>query len=854
MRSRLANASLVLLCLACAGPGPGSDPDEGPGSVDPPPAEEGYLVCPAVPGGGQGLRLERGAPAPRAASARTPLPYTAVDGDTLFFLNALRRRLQLVDVSDPASPRLGAEVPASGVGLFFEGDRVVVVGGDDGLTVVDVADRAAPRIVATLEAFGTVAAVERRGARLLVLTVEPRSAEWEYLPASLVSIELGDRPAVLGRLDFDTSTRGARVAFTASGAVVRTARETILRVDVEANGTLVERGTVGLPGRLTDHGLTEVDASTVRAATYTGAGVRVSMLGLDDVEGLVELGASEVAADGAVVEVVSAGPISAVALETASADLVLVDHTDPTAPVVTSLELEGGVRALAVAAGRFVALTVSAGDLGLIVVEPGAPPGPRLSIGSNPAPGGSELDLIPLPRAGLVGVASGVPLERPTLALVAIDGPSPVLLGAVEDVPLEHLVESGSSVFALAATELALLDPQAAGGPARVGSLRLANYNDLLALLDGSTGVVARRDDVSSPSRLAVGPLSTLDLGPVDGELELPLRAPGGRLFVHGDHAYLLVSEDLETAALVAVDLTDRQRPRLGATLRFAAPLDPYGVGLDVAQVGGTLLVHSFRSGLELGAGVDGAQATSDHKLSIVELAGDAPVLVGELAPEHADWVPGLLVVGEDVSVTEQEPADGGCHRVWRRRIEHAADGGPRLGARTSSPGALLAADEAALYGVVPYGREDLHTLGPDAGFTVRARDADGAIELGSEPSGAVATPWGVAVLAGGHDEERPGDMWSRRHDRLVTITTAGGVLAEAASVELEGVGRPVILAAGGGFAVIRSGGSSVLADLRTSTPVLHPFHSAHVRAAAFAPGVVHVLDAGAFFSIPLPP
>lgn len=324
-RSTRFPALALALGLACSGGSPVTQPVVGADAFLSQPPGTGFR-------GGDLASSSGGAGAPTAAPAAEPSPASSTrevveadlyarTGDTLYVLNAYRG-LQIVDVADPAAPRLVGRVPVTGtpVDLYLRGTTAFVTVSDafsalpvDGgglrpyrgsrLLAVDVADPAHPTVKTDLPIAGQIEQSRIVGD---VLYVASRDAWWYAwaVPAgagAAVGVARGGVAATPDRDAFYVEsfdlrdpahvTAVDRLEFPASGwdthANVTSERATLSFGGWEASGPvtrfqivdlsdpggqLVAGAAFSTPGQLRDRWGMDYDASTGLFRAVLGRG------------------------------------------------------------------------------------------------------------------------------------------------------------------------------------------------------------------------------------------------------------------------------------------------------------------------------------------------------------------------------------------------------------------------------------------------------------------------------------------------------------------------------------------------------------------------------------------------------
>jgi hypothetical protein len=401
----LAVFTAVMLAAACSG-GEGKPHQLGATSFESPPPGGGSR-------GGAGAVETVGAPAPAAAGdAAAPATRTVEEADvykrvgtTLYVLNAYRG-LQIVDLADPAAPRLVARVPvtATPVDLYVRGSTAFVVVSDwlawaaaeDGtradygsrLLAIDVSDPAHPGVVADVPLDGQVDQTRLVGD---VLYVVSRTTSWygPYASVGLAASGVSSGPAAdtVYAASFDVTdprrpSQVARVELPATGwdthANVTPERITLSfagwdgtaagpvtrfrAVDISDPGGAMTLGTeFSARGTVQDRWAMDYEAATglFRAVLSSGwnAGASVQTWTSPSPDAAAPLSLLDIPVAEALTAARFDGPRVYVVTARRSDPLWAVDARDPARPVlVGSLEMPGQLDFIEPRGDRLVAL------------------------------------------------------------------------------------------------------------------------------------------------------------------------------------------------------------------------------------------------------------------------------------------------------------------------------------------------------------------------------------------------------------------------------------------------------------------------------------------------------------------
>ena len=549
----------------------------------------------------------------------------SADGDTAWL--GTGRRLQGVDVSDPARPReLGQSdaLPETIRGVAVAGDTVFAAVGTSGLVAFDVSDAAAPRIVSEIPTAWAVNDV----------FVDESKA---YIAEGAMGIRVLDiaDPAdvrTLGAAD----TPGDALAVAADGGLAYVADwGTGVRViDVSDPAKAREVGSVDTPGEAAD--VAPASDGLLLVADRSG-GLRI--VDVSDAGAAKELSAVDIA--GSAERLAVAG--DRVYVAAGDGGLAVVDIGDPTSPDV----LEPLVDVT-------VAVDVAATSGHVFVADVGAP---------LPQPRGATKDL----WAGLhMWGVQGRPEVAAGLAGLHIAGTGPDGLEPVGMYFSPSMIESvavheraGLVYLADGHAGVLVLDASDPSRPTLVASLETPGVahdatvaGNRLLVADGPAGLTVV--DISDPTAPRV--VDAIDTP--DEALGIATLAAGGDA---GDGPYLAYVAD-GVSGLQVLDL---------ARGEVVGTVDTPGQAWDVATDGAYAYVSDRTGGLRV---YDLAHPTSPSEVAVT-LEGQADVLDVVLNGDRA-WVAAGPSGLHALDVSEPgEPRGLGSHMLSDRVIGVVIDG-----------------------------------------------------------------------------------------------------------------------------------------------------------------------------------
>ncbi len=710
-------------------------------------------------------------------------------GSTLLVLNAFRG-LQVVDLADLTRPHLVGRVPVVGtpVDLYVRGTTAFVLVSDffsyvvaaDGSTqpvrgsrllAVDVSDPAAPRVTAELGLDGEVQASRLVGNVLYVVSRKFWWYQW-IGPVAVGGAATGLATPIAGG-----GTPGVDSVFVASFDVTDPAHPGAVDHlelpaggwDVHANVT-PERVTLSFAGWAQDalgaYG-PRTDFQVVDIADPGGrlaAGVRFAAAGTvrdrwgmdyDATTGLfravLDVGANAGAAlqiwrtptPGAAAQLSRLTVPVNEALTAARFDgarvylvtslrldpLYVVDATDPARPVVAGeLTMPGQLDFLEPRGDRLVALghTNEAGQpwqLAASLIDVADLAAPRLLsrvpfgagygwVGASaddlrkaflvfePPPAGIGLVLVPLqgwdPSSwSFTGGTQLIDYGRDALTLRGfLSHPGSVTRAFPADA-------AGARLVAFSDQVLQTIDATDRSAPAELARLDLARPVDAVALVAGQL-VELSGDWYRGDTELVVTP--PLDPDTAEPLARLHVPAPSARLFHLGDVVWLL-ARDWSTGSgwLQAVDLSDPLHPALRGRLELpadqAATFGPgwWGYGDEATLVGSALAVHRFTS-----VSCGGGTCAPSDLVRVYDLSNpDQPSLSATVALPGSAWAWGLFASGRYLWLSHFEwtsvprvAAAGGMPwgRYYADRIDLTDPTSPVLLPKINVPGVLFAA------------------------------------------------------------------------------------------------------------------------------------------------------------------
>ena len=317
----------------------------------------------------------------------------SLSGTTLSVLGA-HRGLQVVDVADPNRPRWLARVPSEGdpVALFPRGDLVVVAarrirvredcpqcpGGmrervSSRLTVVDVSDPAAPRVRSRRDIAGRIVGGVLLDGHLAVLSNGAVQTAVGELALEVYDLSSPDQLPVIGSARFRGSIHRTTLLAAGRRMVVANLHETSTRTSASTTITVLD---VDLAGQVTVHSTSTIPGD-VRHATYLALEDTGRVLAVVSVEtdgpgqetsklrtfGLKSEGVVEPLAEVSVpaASAVAIGDGRAVVTGTA---LAVIDLSSPAAPVVREVSHHAGKSAARAPAGRWFSRRGARGGAG----------------------------------------------------------------------------------------------------------------------------------------------------------------------------------------------------------------------------------------------------------------------------------------------------------------------------------------------------------------------------------------------------------------------------------------------------------------------------------------------------------
>ncbi|HEX9290674.1 MAG TPA: beta-propeller domain-containing protein [Anaeromyxobacteraceae bacterium] len=843
--------ALFLAALAAQGCGThrGSDAPHPPGEESfesQPPngaARGGVAVGTAAPAGAPGA-----APASGASAGRTIEEadiYKRV-GSTLFVLNAFRG-LQVVDLADLSAPRLLARVPVVGtpVDLYARGTTAFVVVSDafsyvevDGeaqprrssrLFAIDVADPASPRLVADLPVDGEVEQTRLVGDILYVVS---RNSWWYAWPGAVsagtvavqgaavaapgVGVSPGSGPDRVTVTSFDVSDpaspRAAAALELPAGGWETHANVTPERITLSFAGWAPDAsGVWSSTTRFRVVDISDPSGALAAGAEFAIAGMVRDRWGMDfdGAAGIFRaVAASEVWNGGATLEVFSspapgaAKPLARLPIavaETLTAarfdgarvyivtaravdPLWAVDASDPAHPQLAgSLAMPGQLDFIEPRGDRLLALghTSEAGQpfqlaVSLIDVTQLATPKllSRAMFGASFGWIGAQVDdlrkafivldpppadigLVLVPVQGFdqttwrfAGGTQLLDLSRDALTLRGfLAHPGAVTRSFPADA-------SGTHLIALSDSALQTIDAADRDAPAELARLDLARSVTTLALVRGKAVELAG-DWYRGAMELAI--TDALDPDAAAPLARVDVAAPSARMFQDGDVTWLMARDWASGAAwLQAVDLSDPLHPALRGRLDLAAgqgggfyPLW-WGYGDEAVLVGHALAVHDARWFCPGVCATAGGAVPADE-VRVYDLSDpDHPKLASSVALPDGAWSWGLEASGRYAWITHFEVApEATLGRYYVDRIDLANPSRPVLLAKINVPGIFFAAsdDGRRIFTLETWWTDSATTTWVN-GLTLTADGTarlDGSAKLAGYPDGAAAragTAW----------------------------------------------------------------------------------------------------------------
>ncbi|HET7755404.1 MAG TPA: beta-propeller domain-containing protein [Anaeromyxobacteraceae bacterium] len=693
-------------------------------------------------------------------------------GSTLYVLNAYRG-LQIVDLSDLAAPKLVGRSPVGGVpvdlyvrdGVAFvlTRDRVeYAVDPASGalrawtgskLWAVDVANPASPQVLAELPIEGTLSATRIVGDVLYV--VSDRRSSWNGygLPMPIAGgvgaaeVDPARDTVIVASIDL-SDPRAPRpvqvLPFPATGweshANVTSERITLSFAGWDQGGPVTRfraidisdpRGALELGAEASAAGLArdrwglDFDAATglFRAVVSNGwnDGARLHVFRWPTV-GAPEA-ASSLALDVAESLTASRFDGSRVYAVTAlSMDpLWVIDASDPLHPFVAGhLEMPGQLDHIEPRGDRLVALghTNEAGGrfrLHVSLIDVANPARPtqldREIFGpdSGWVPAARDdfrkvfLVLDP-PAAGAEGLVV-VPYQGWSSTSYAWTGGTQLLSFGRDALALQgFLAHAGDlerafpvadrKLAALSDAQLQTIDATDLASPVELAHIDLARPVLDLEVVNGAA-VIAAGDGWRSGVEVVVTPVSDPDAAtPL---ARLPLQARTARLFSDGDVVWAIATDWQGGGSLRAVDVSNPAQPRARGSAEVPAGAGEggwwWGGMSDAVLVGKFLAVHQRNGWCGTGC---------EPKVLVFDLGNpDAPRLAATIPIPGASWLGGLVAAGSSVWAVHYDWVNAG---VWDR-VRYFADrielsgGTPRLTASVNIPGMLVAAtDDGHLY------------------------------------------------------------------------------------------------------------------------------------------------------------
>jgi uncharacterized secreted protein with C-terminal beta-propeller domain len=272
------------------------------------------------------------------------------------------------------------------------------------------------------------------------------------------------------------------------------------------------------------------------------------------------------------------------------------------------------------------------------------------------------------------------------------------------------------TVLTLSSEVFQVMDIADRDHPRLRGRLELARNVQDFALVGGDYTVQLSGDWYRGDTTVVVTPKSDPDSATPVSSLHVP--APYGRLFVHGNMAYVASMAEQRDALgnytgrktrVQVVDLSNPREPRLRGAVELPEEVWLgyrswyWGSGDEVVQTGSTLAFHRFQypyyygDCFDCGRPVGVAPMTErQHKIYLVDLANaDAPRLASTIVLGDIDWAWGLRAVGSDLylsSYTMLQREERWYQRYLLRRIQVANPASPVVGRPINVPGMFVGA------------------------------------------------------------------------------------------------------------------------------------------------------------------
>ncbi len=706
--------------------------------------------------------------------------------------------LQVVDLSDPAAPRVSGELELGSFVLALAVDgSTAYVATVDGLHAVDIADRRRPTLLGEWTGGSVTDVVAARGTAFLARRT-----------AGVVVLDVSNpgQPAEVAVLDRPGSVYGLAL----SGDILASAeRDQYIGVfDVAEPSAPTEIGMLELPGR----DLFDIDIAGDRAAVADSDGALV-MLDLSAPEDPTEVGSvagliepHEVVLDGNLAYVAEYGRALAVVdvsdpanprvvgepgfddatycddvalgaghvlLAARSAALLVVDATDPSDPFLAGrLRSPGTTYDIELLGSTAMAVDSSIGLRTLDLSDPGRP---REMARTLIPHGARAVEVV-----GGVAVVGGDEIGTYDLA----DPAAPRLMGTFDVTgSVRDLELAGTIAYAAAGSDgLRIVDVSDPGEPAEIAAYATRGFARGVTVAGGYAYLAADQAgleivDVSDPTAPALA-----------GSIDTPDYAAD--VSVVGDTA--LVSD---LSSLQVIDVSDHSNPTIVDSLEstFASATELAGNLLLVAQSASVAVldVTDPREPTEIGlAGVPGffGKITARGALIGSPMGGSGLAVltfdgcVGADRPPVADfaWTPAAPVAGLPVRFEDLSVGDAGS-RTWT-----LGDGATATGERP------------------------VHTYGAGGEYVVTL-EATGPSGTGSasrtlvvSPSSAppVDSPGSLVTLvpAGAHVEGLEGTRWVTDlvlHATGPSDATANVYFLEDAADNSGAVGRQLVVPAG---------------------------------------------------------